>query len=233
MVWRVVRRAPRAHQVHQAREDSTSRVDDRYVHFSYAVQEGDRDEEGISIAANALLLNGGTIKAADGTTDADLTHAAVAPERDRKVDGSSAVTPPLVRAISFDSSPARGDTYELGETVEVEVEFDGAVKATGEPQVALTIGTETRLATFTGWGSDSLYFDYTVQAGDRDEDGISIAANALELNGGTITAADGTTDADLTHDAVPAAPALRANASLVTPAERPESGRAAWLAKHG
>ena len=107
------------------------------------------------------------------------------------------------------------------------------MKATGEPQVALTIGTETRLATFTGWGSDSLYFDYTVQAGDRDEDGISIAANALELNGGTITAADGTTDADLTHDAVPAAPALRANASLVTPAERPESGRAAWLAKHG
>ena len=110
---------------------STSLGDDRYVHFSYTVQEGDQDEDGISIAANALLLNGGTIQAADGLTDADLTHAAVAPERVRKVDGSRDVTPPRVRAISFDSSPARGDTYELGETVEVVVEFDGAVTATG------------------------------------------------------------------------------------------------------
>ena len=48
---------------------------DRMVHFSYAVQEGDRDEDGFSVAANALALNGGTIKAADGTTDADLTHS--------------------------------------------------------------------------------------------------------------------------------------------------------------
>ena len=43
----------------------------RYAHFSYAVQEADRDEDGISIAANALDLNGGTIRAADGTTEAD------------------------------------------------------------------------------------------------------------------------------------------------------------------
>ena len=39
-------------------------------------------------------------------------------------------------------------------------------------------------------------YETHVQAADRD-DGISIAANALVLNGGTITAADGTTDADL------------------------------------
>ncbi len=42
--------------------------------FSYSVQEGDRDEDGISIPANALVLNGGTITTTDGTTDADLTH---------------------------------------------------------------------------------------------------------------------------------------------------------------
>ena len=196
---------------------STSWEDGRYTHFSYVVQEGDRDEDGISIPANALDLNGGTITAAAGATDADLTHATVAPERARKVDGSSDVTPPRVRDISFISFPARGDTYELGETVEVLVEFDGAVKATGEPQVALTIGTQTRHATLTGWGSDSLYFDYTVQEGDRDEDGISIAANALDLNGGTITAADGTTHADLTHEAVAAERGSKVNGSDVTP----------------
>ena len=191
--------------------------DDRYVDFSYVVQEGDRDEDGIGIPANALALNGGTITAADGATDADLTHAAVGPERDRKVDGSSDVTPPRVAAIYFDSSPARGDTYELGERVEVVVTFDGGVKATGDPQVALTIGTRTRYATHFGWGSDALYFEYTVQEGDRDEDGISIPANALSVDGGTITAPDGTTRADLTHAAVAAEGGSKVNGSLVAP----------------
>ena len=121
-----------------------------------------------------------------------------------------------VRDISFISSPARGDTYELGETVEVLVEFDGAVKATGNPQVVLTIGNETRHAAFSGWGSDSLYFNYTVQEGDRDEDGISIAANALVLSGGTITAADGTTHADLAHEAVAAERGSKVDGSLIS-----------------
>ena len=190
---------------------------DRQARFEYTVQEGDRDEDGISIPENALSLNGGTITAADGTADADLTHAEVAPERDRKVDGSRDVTPPRVRAIYIDSSPARGDTYELGETVEVEVEFDGAVKATGEPELALTIGMTTRHATWFGWSSHSLRFQYTVQAGDRDEDGISIPANALSLNGGTITAPDGATEADLTHEAVALGGASKADGSDATP----------------
>ena len=181
------------------------------------VQEGDRDEDGISIPANALTLNGGTITAADGATDADLTHAAVGPERDRRVDGSGDVTPPRVAAIYFDSSPARGDTYELGETVKVVVTFDGGVEATPEPRIALTIGTETRHATFSGWGSNYLYFSYTVQEADRDEDGISIPANTLVLSGGTITAPNGTTPADLTHAAVAADGGSKVNGSLVAP----------------
>ena len=191
--------------------------DDRNADFSYVVQEGDWDDDGISIAANSLLLNGGTIKSADGSIDADLTHAAVPPDRDTKVDGVSDVTPPRVRAIRFDSSPARGDTYELGETVEVVVEFDGAIETTGEPQLALTIGTQTRRATRVGWSSHSLYFEYTVQAADRDEDGISIPANALSNSGGTITAPDGETDALLSHAAVPAERGAKVNGSDVTP----------------
>ena len=196
---------------------SESWGEERYAYFSYVVQAGDRDEDGIGIAADALLLNGGTIAAADGTTDADLTHAAVSPDRDRKVDGSSDVTPPRVTALYFHSSPAKGDTYELGETVEVVVEFDGAVEATGEPLVALTIGTQTRHATWFGWVNHSLRFGYTVQVGDRDEDGISIAANALALNGGTITAPDGATAAVLTHAGIAAEQDAKVNGSGVTP----------------
>ena len=196
---------------------STLWGDARYADFSYEVQEGDWDDDGISIEANSLLLGGGTIKSADGSIDADLRHAAVPPDRDTKVDGISDVTPPRVRAIYLDSSPARGDTYELGETVEVVVEFDGAIETTGEPRLALTIGTETRHATWFGWSSHSLRFQYTVQAADRDEDGISIPANALSLSGGSITAADGTTDADLTHPAIAAERDSMVDASLITP----------------
>ena len=196
---------------------STSWRDDRHAHFEYTVQEGDHDEDGISIAANALLLGGGTITAADGTADADLTHEAVAPERDRKVDGISDVTPPRVRAIYIDSSPARDDTYEVGETVEVVVDFDGAIQATGDPELALTIGTRTRHATKFGWSSHSLRFEYTVQEGDWDDDGISIPANALSLNGGSITAPDGATEAVLKHEAVAPEGSSKVDGSDVTP----------------
>ena len=109
---------------------------------------------------------------------------------------------PAVSSIAVISFPAKGATYEVGEEVEIAVHFDRAVTATDSPQVALTIGSETRHATFVGWGRKSLCFYYIVQAADRDENGISIAPNALVLNGGTITAANGTTDADLTHAAV-------------------------------
>ena len=203
---------------------STSWDDDRHLDFSYVVQEGDRDEDGISIPANALTLNGGTITAADGVTDADLTHAAVAPEPGSGVDGSRVVVPPRVRDVSVISSPARGDTYELGETIEVLVEFDGRVKATGSAEMALTIGAQTRYATSSGWGYDSLYFDYTVQEDDRDENGISIAANALVASAGSITAADGTTPADLTLAAVAADGGSKVDGSLVTPPRVREIG---------
>ena len=196
----------------------TSWGDDRYALFSYTVQESDRDGDGISISANSLLLNDGTIRSVDGLTDADLAHAAVAAKRDRKVDGGREVTPARVRDIHFRSSPTRGDTYELGETVEVHVEFDKAVTVTGTPELALTIGTRTRHATwFAQGGRHSLYFGYTVQAADRDDGGISIPANALALNGGTITAPDGTTEAVLTHEAMASDGAGKVNASDVTP----------------
>ena len=200
----------------ETRHATLSAWGDQSLYFDYAVQEGDRDEDGISIVANALVLNGGTIRAADGTADADLRHAAVAAERGSKVNGRLA-TPPAVRDIAFISSPARGGTYEFGETIEVEVEFDRGVTATGSPEVALTIGTQTRHATFSAWGDQSLYFEYAVQEGDRDEDGISIAANALVLNGGTIRATDGTTGADLRHEAVAVERGSKVNGSLATP----------------
>ena len=56
----------------------------------YRVQEDDRDEDRISIPGNALIVIGGAITAADGTTDADLGHDAVAADLGRKVNGGRA-----------------------------------------------------------------------------------------------------------------------------------------------
>ena len=125
------------------------------THFSYAVQEGDRDEHGISIAANALALNGGTITHADDpTTGASIAHSAVAADLARRVNGSL-VTRPMVRAIYLDNHvpPPSGDTFVRGERVRVRVGFDRDVTMTGWPQVTLTIGSQTRQATYSGFST--------------------------------------------------------------------------------
>ena len=171
-----------------------------WLYFDYTVQSSDSDADGIGVAADALTLNGGTIRIAGGTTNATLglgTHA-ISDSSDHKVDGSLE-SAPVVSGVSIIYSPVSGDTYELGERIEVEVSFDGGVDVTGSPQLALAIGTATRQASYyaVSGNSHSLFFEYTVQSSDSDTDGISIAADALTLNGGTIRIAGGTTNATL------------------------------------
>ena len=104
------------------------------------MQEADADTDGVSIAADAIGLNGGGIDAAaDGATDADLSHDALAASTDHKVDGSLNEIP-SVTEVSLLESPAEGDTYYLGETIEVKVRFHRFVDVSGDPQLALTIG---------------------------------------------------------------------------------------------
>ena len=175
----------------------------RTLSFEYTVQPGDLDTDGVSVAADSLRLNGGAIRLADGVLDAALSHSGLTDDAVHKVDGSRVVAP-TVYDVSLRGFPAGGDAYQAGETIEVEVVFSQAVTVTGDPQVVLTMGDATRLAThFSGpQPSRALSFGYTVQPGDRDEDGVSISANALRLNGGTIRLVDGVTDAVLNHTAV-------------------------------
>ena len=126
----------------------------------------------------------------------------------RKVDGSH-VTAPRIRSI-IHNGPLRGMTYRRAQHIGVWVQFDRAVRVTGVPQIALTIGAETRWANFlpiNRWDfidpESSLLFCYTVREEDRDTDGVSVPANSLSLNGGAITlAGDAATDAALIHVAV-------------------------------
>ena len=60
--------------------------------FRYYVRAMDADADSVSIAANTLTLNGGTISlASDPTTAASLAHAGVGTDDTRRVDGSTDV----------------------------------------------------------------------------------------------------------------------------------------------
>ena len=167
--------------------------------FSYTVAAGDFDDDGISVAAGALTLNGGQINdARSATTAAALalgTHA-IANDAAHKV-----AAPPVVLGTNgiAVNTPGTASTFERGERIEVTVNFNQAVDVTGTPQLALGIGTETRQADYvSGSGTASPVFRYTVVQADVDANGISIAANALALNGGTIRGSvGGRSDASL------------------------------------
>ncbi len=170
----------------------------RLVSFFHQVESSDMDPNGVSIGANALSLNSGTIKIAGGATNATLNlgASAVTNSLQHKVDGSQEAVPAV--AGVYELNYPSGTAFAKAEVIEVEVVFDLAVDVVGRPQLALTIGSQTRLASYwQGSGSRLLWFRYTVQSSDVDTDGVTVRANALSLNGGTIKIADGATDAAL------------------------------------
>ena len=160
--------------------------------FSYAIQEGDWDSDGVAIGANAISLNGGTVRDGAGN-DAVLTHGAVAAVSRIKVDAVA----PTVSSIAITSDPGEDDTYDTGDQIEVTVTFSELVEVWNvirgdppgsdrKPQLELDIGGEARTAEYQSFTGAEVVFDYTVQDGDTDENGIAIGANKLALNGGAI-----------------------------------------------
>ena len=75
----------------------------------------------------------------------------------------------------FVSRPGSGETYRAGETIAIGVRFTEPVRVLGAPSFALTLGSaEVRARYVSGSGSDTLRFEYTVQRGDYDADGVSV-----------------------------------------------------------
>ena len=179
--------------------------------FSYVVQEGDLDSDGPTISANSVDLNGGFIRDAAGN-DAILTHSAVAADSSFIVDAVA----PTVSSIAFTSDPGDDDTYGTGDKIEVTVTFSEnmsiptSISCSSEvvhckAELALDIGGTARTAAYESHDGAEVVYSYTVQAGDTDDNGISISAN--KLTGQRIMDAAGKfgygiNDADLSHDAV-------------------------------
>ncbi|PPK99905.1 Ig-like domain-containing protein [Parapedobacter indicus] len=152
--------------------------------FRYTIQAGDVDTDGIALGTS-INLNSGTIS--DGASlGLILGLNNVGNTTGVFVDGVA----PSVTSVDV---PAN-DTYGIGEPLNFTVNFDEAVTVNtggGSPRFPLTIGTDTRYATYqSGSGTSALEFTYTVGAGDNDINGI-VVGTAIELNGSTLQDAAG------------------------------------------
>ena len=143
--------------------------------FRYTVEGGFTDTNGIEMTS-PLELNSGVI--------ADLAGNAM--------DNFNFTVPSLGSVLvdttlpTISSVAAEGGTYISNANLDVTVTFSEAVFVTGSPQIALTVGTETKYAVYEqGSESSTLTFRYTVEAGFNDADGIAVGS-PLELNSGTI-----------------------------------------------
>ncbi|HZX33268.1 MAG TPA: Ig-like domain-containing protein [Rhodocyclaceae bacterium] len=146
--------------------------------FTYTVQPGDTDSDGIAV--NALQSNSGTLKdtAGNGLT---LTLNSVGSTAGVLVD----TTAPTVNSVSV---PANGIYYN-GQNLDFTVNFSEAVTVDttgGTPRIAITLDTGgTVYADYvSGSGTSSLVFRHTVANGEKDINGITVGA--LSANGGTL-----------------------------------------------
>jgi hypothetical protein len=187
--------------------------------FNYTVQAGDTSSDLDYVGTGSLTLNGGTIRD-PATNDATLTLAA--PGAAGSLGANKALvidtTPPTVSNVS--SSKANG-SYTVGEVIPIQVVFSESVDVTGTPRITLETGATDRVVNYSsGTGTNTLTFDYTVQAGDTSSDLDYVGTGSLTLNGGTIR--DGATNnAALTLPAPGAAGSLGANKAIVVDTAAP------------
>lgn len=152
--------------------------------FSYTVTANDSDSDGIALNANSLALAGGSIVDSAGN-NATLTHSAISDSSGHKVDGSSpTVSSATLSGVGY---------YNSGDTITVTIAFSETVTVTGAVRIPVTGVTNAGIAKTVNLDyddtlstGDTKVFKYTVVDGDLDLNGIDIAANAVDLNGGSI-----------------------------------------------
>ncbi len=155
--------------------------------FTYTVQAGDLDADGIAVGA--LTLNSGTIQDAVGN-NATLTLNSVGATTAVLVNG-------MAPSIASLSAPANA-TYTTGQALNFTVTFGAAVNVTGTPSFAVTVGSAARTATYvSGTGTTALTFRYTIVEGDNAAGGIAVAS-PITLNGGAIVGSSNSLAAALT-----------------------------------
>ena len=158
----------------------------RELQFTYEVQAGDRDLDGISVGRDALSANGAEIRdAANPGVAAVLSIGAAAVTNDpaQRVDGAGGL--PRIFGVRLLGPERGGDTHRAEGVIYVLVSLTESVQVShgADLTLAIEIGSTIRHARLVMPG-EVLDFRYTVQPGDYDPDGISIRADALTIRAG-------------------------------------------------
>ena len=150
--------------------------------------------------AIVLVVAAGALPAMSGPVNgAALPRADVQTDRDPGDPQVSNVPGP--RSVTYSTTPAANNTYEYYETLAVAVEFSEAVSVTGAPYLELEIGSRVKKAFYHGGsGTTTLLFQYRVEKGDDDPDGVSVRRDAgINRNGGSINSLAHPSRAASTH----------------------------------
>ena len=132
------------------------------------------------------------------------------------------IMPPTITDMEVTSDPGIDETYGIGHTANVTVQFSEQISvdtSSGTPQLMLNIGESTEPAACAAHATDlgTLVCSYEIAENDADTDGISIGANSLTLNGATITYRGTTVSAELDHVGVPSNPEHKVNGDPTVP----------------
>ena len=106
------------------------------------------------------------------------------PDRDNRCEITIIDDDPGIIDVHIASTPARDETYGVGETIRFGATFSRAVEVDGTPALGLQVGSNWRSARYL-WGSGTrrLAFGYTVRSEDRDEDGVSMGGGYQDSEG--------------------------------------------------
>ena len=201
--------------------------------------EGELELDGTAVTENQVISSGDIIDgdlvfspAADGNGDDYASFTFKVNDGDNDSIDAYTMTinvdsVPDVTQVWVSSTPRSGtadpkDTYGVGEPIQMTILFDEAVSLTGAPVLQIQMGNsgETPMtkeaASRGGVATTAVVFEYTVQSQDSDDDGIEIAANGLQLNGGTIQDLSGNA-ADLRHDQLGVQSDHKVDGSLTPP----------------
>lgn len=162
----------------------------RWIAFRYRVQADDVDRNGISIRSDGLRLNGGRIYDTHGNdVPPSLEGFEVSDHPLHLVDGSF-MSFPTIEYVRIRSLPPRGDTYRVGDTIEVRIQFNDFVRfevPQGHYPFEMTFHIGSEEVQVAG----RTRFVYEVRAGDYDPDGISIPEGALRHIAGVVRGVGG------------------------------------------
>ena len=161
---------------------------DNTMIFEYVVDKDDLDTDGIGIPSNAIQLREATL-ADPQDNPAIITHIGLDDDPDnQKVDGVQPYItsgPTITSSPPNSGSPHNNDAYGEDSKIVVTVTFNEPVHITSA-SIPLSIGTDTPDALWVapqGYNSEvgveTATFEYTVNTGDEDTNGISIVADTL------------------------------------------------------